>query len=72
MANSIRLERAEKDLSAKELHDGRKHKLVTIALIAAGTLAMLLILYYANQPEHEPSAMPHDLVPHEVRATHPN
>lgn len=69
VANSIRLKHAEKQLSAKELREERIHKLVTVAMIAAGTLAMMLILYFANQPSHEPSAMPHDVAPQNAPET---
>ncbi len=70
MAESIRLQHTEKQLSAKELRDNRIHRVVTVAMIAAGTLALLLIFYFANQPAHEPSAMPHDLAPIEAPAMH--
>lgn len=54
MAQTIRIEAPGNSKSEIELREQRWHRLETLILIAAGTLALLLIMYATSEPTVQP------------------
>jgi len=55
MAHSIRIGTAGNSKSEMELRERRWRRLESLALIAAGTLALLLIMYATSEPTVQPA-----------------
>lgn len=54
MAHSIRIGTEGNSKSELELREQRRHRVGTLLLLAAGTLALLLIMYATSEPMVQP------------------